>query len=160
MRTSVRLGGGAQLADEGVDPPRNLVADSSNRLQVLAGGILELPVLITLARVDRARVSAAHRDHDVRLADHAVLELLGPLSGDVDPDLVHGRHDGGVQLIRGLASRRDDADPLARLALQDAGRHLASPRVVNADEEDFGLLAAHESHPNTLTTIDSIDIRT
>src|SRR4051795_8214260 len=43
----------------------DLVSDPAHRVEVLAGGILELPVLIALARIDGAGVSAAHRDHDV-----------------------------------------------------------------------------------------------
>src|SRR5262245_58945781 len=50
-----------QPPDAGVD----LVPDAADRLDVLAGGIVQRPVLVPLARVDRARVATAHRDHHI-----------------------------------------------------------------------------------------------
>ena len=41
-------------------------------VEVLAGRIVELPVLVPLAGIDRAGVAAAHRDHDVGGADDLV----------------------------------------------------------------------------------------
>ena len=69
----------------------DLVADRSYGLEVPAGGIFELPVLVPLSRIERARVTAAHRDDHVGRLD----DLLGPrlrvLTGDVDADLGHRR---------------------------------------------------------------------
>ena len=45
----------------------------------LPGGVLEHPVLVALAREDRARVAAAHRDHDVGGPD----DLVGPRLGEL-----------------------------------------------------------------------------
>ena len=43
----------------------DLVADHAHRLDVLPGGIVEIPVLVALAGIDRAGIAAAHRDHGV-----------------------------------------------------------------------------------------------
>src|SRR4051812_30831871 len=43
---SGRAGGGPQLREQCIDPRRGLVAYASDRLEALAGGILELPVLV------------------------------------------------------------------------------------------------------------------
>src|SRR6476659_5614130 len=57
------------LADQSLHAFVDLVADTSNGIEVLTGRIVERPVLVPLARIDRARISAAHRDDDVRRAD-------------------------------------------------------------------------------------------
>src|SRR3954470_6682562 len=93
------LSGRGEVGDQRVDARGDLVAYFADGLQVLAGRVLELPVLVALARIDGAGVSAAHRDHDVGFADHAVVDLLGPLGGDVDSELVHGGDHGWVQLV-------------------------------------------------------------
>ena len=58
-------------------------------LEVLAGRVLEDPVLVALARIDRAGVAAAHRDHDVGGLHDLVGERLGELFVQVDAELVH-----------------------------------------------------------------------
>src|SRR6188508_1141548 len=55
-----------ELADQGVNPCVDLVANPSHRLEVLSCRVVERPVLVSLAGVDRARVAASHRDDDVR----------------------------------------------------------------------------------------------
>ena len=61
----VLVSGGRDLRDQGLDAGPDLVADRPYGVDALAGGVVELPVLVALAREDRARVAAAHRDHDV-----------------------------------------------------------------------------------------------
>src|SRR4051794_34390621 len=56
---------GRELLDEPSDTDGDLVADPAHAVEVEAGGVLELPVLVALPRVDRAGVAAAHRDHHV-----------------------------------------------------------------------------------------------
>jgi hypothetical protein len=51
-----------------------------------AGRVVEGLVLV-LAREDRARIAAAHRDDDVCGADELVREWLRGLLGDLHPDL-------------------------------------------------------------------------
>src|SRR3954469_23515493 len=45
------------------DPLGYLVSDPADRLEILSRGVLELPIVVSLARIDRARIAAAHRDH-------------------------------------------------------------------------------------------------
>jgi hypothetical protein len=53
-----------ELGEELLDPAVDLVADTTDLFDGLAGGlaggVLELPVLIALARIDRAGIAAAH----------------------------------------------------------------------------------------------------
>lgn len=49
--------------------PVQLVADHPDLLNRFALGIRNLPVQVALARIDRARVRAAHRDHRVGCLD-------------------------------------------------------------------------------------------
>src|SRR5205085_2944457 len=101
------------------------------------GGIVELPILVLLARVDRTRVTTAHRDHGG--PDDLVGERLRELLRHVDPDLAHGLDDRRVDLLRRIGARRPDMDPTAGAQLDEPRRHLAAARVVHADEEDLGL---------------------
>jgi hypothetical protein len=49
------------------------------------GEVVELPVLVALARAERAGIGTARRDHDVgRL--HDLVRELGELLRDVDPE--------------------------------------------------------------------------
>ena len=82
----------------------DLVAYGPYGGDVLAGGVVELPVLVAFARVERAGVTAAHGDHHVGLADGLVGQDLRLLSRDVDADLGHGLHGRRVDLSGGLRS--------------------------------------------------------
>ena len=62
---SLLVGARQQFRHETTDPLGDFIADPPHRLEVLARRVLQLPVLVALAGVDRARVAAAHRDHDV-----------------------------------------------------------------------------------------------
>ena len=57
--------GGGDLADQDLDAPADLVPDRPHAFDRLARGVVELPSPGNASRVDRARVAAAHRDHDV-----------------------------------------------------------------------------------------------
>ena len=61
------------------DPARDVVADATHPVEVGVGGVVELPVLVALAGVDRARVAAAHGDHDVGGLDEVVGQRLREL---------------------------------------------------------------------------------
>src|SRR5216684_667138 len=65
------LSGGSrdELADELLDTDVDLVPDAAHRVQILAGRIVQLPVFISFAGIDRAGVTAAHRYHRVGRAD-------------------------------------------------------------------------------------------
>src|SRR5215207_9196703 len=65
-----------QLADQRLHALVEVVADPPHRLRVLPGGVVEVPVFVLLARVDRAGIAAAHRDHDVGSAHDLVRQRL------------------------------------------------------------------------------------
>src|SRR5882724_9726115 len=95
-------GGPSEALQEHADPPLDLVADGPDLLDAPARGVVELPVLIALARIDRAGVAATHGDHDVGLAGRAVGERFRKLPGDVDPHLGHRLDRRGVHLVGGV----------------------------------------------------------
>jgi hypothetical protein len=59
----------------------------------LSGGIGEIPVEVTLPRVDGTSVAASHRYDDVGGPHNLVGKWLGKLLRQVEPDLVHDRTD-------------------------------------------------------------------
>ena len=92
----------------------------------MAGGVVELPVLVAFARVDGAGVAAAHGDHDVGGLHGGVVELLGVGAAgvQVDTDLGHCFDDGGIDLVRGGGAGGADRDPVTRVVGQQGGGHL------------------------------------
>ena len=131
--------GGSTLGHERLDQLPHvvveLVANPSDDLERLAGGIGDRPVLIALARVHRARVPAAQRDHDVGGADHRVGERLGELRAHVQADLRHRLHDHRVDLLVGVRPGRANGDPALRQCVGEARGHLAAPGVALAHEQ-------------------------
>src|SRR5439155_23157784 len=70
---------------------------------------------------------------------------LGELLAHVDPELLHGLHDGGIDLPCRSRAGRADLDPSVRAELDQAGSHLAAAGVVHTDEEDLGLHLAERT---------------
>ncbi len=88
------MDGHLQLFEQPSHPFLDLVADGPDRVEVLAGRVLQNPLLVAAAGEDRARVTAAHGDHGVGGLD----DLVGPRLGgvlvrDVDAHFGH-RRDG------------------------------------------------------------------
>ena len=129
-----------QIGDEALHPAVDLVADPPHRLEILAGGIVQLPVLVPLARIDRAGVAAAHRDHDVRGLHELVGQRLRELLAHVHADLLHRLVHDRVDLVAGRAPGRPHVNAALGAELDQPGRHLAPSGVVDADEQDLGLL--------------------
>ena len=128
----------------------DLVADRADRVDALAGGVVELPVLVALAGVERARVAAAHRDDDVGGLDGGVVEPLrvGAGGAQVDAELGHRLDDGRVDLVgRGGAGGADD-DAVTGVVGEQRGGHLGTAGVVDADEQDFGSGVSHRGSPS------------
>src|SRR4029078_7666982 len=53
---------GQKLRDQPLHTPVELVADPPHRFQILAGGVVEVPILAPLPPGDPGGVAAAHRD--------------------------------------------------------------------------------------------------
>ena len=77
LQSSARCG---DLIEEFAHPLLDLVADRADGVDVVAGGVVELPVLVALAREERAGVAAAHGDDDVGGPDDLVGPRLGVLA--------------------------------------------------------------------------------
>src|SRR5262249_47179531 len=128
-----RLNSCEQSFHAGVD----VVPDPADLIHCPARRVLDLPVLIALARIDRARVATPHGYDHVCRPDEPVGEGLGELLRHVDAQLVHHLHHGGGDLLGGDAARRPDAEPALRVHREQSGGHLAPTGIVNADEEDL-----------------------
>ena len=68
---------GDERSEKGLDAAVDLVADRADGSMPLPGGVVELPVQVALAGIERAGVAAAHGDDDVGGLDGGVVELLG-----------------------------------------------------------------------------------
>ena len=69
-----------QLDDMGLD----VFADRADNLERLICRVGDLPVLIALARIDRAGVAATHRDDHISGLHDDVGQRLGELVADID----------------------------------------------------------------------------
>src|SRR5918994_5489302 len=133
------------LAEQRLHALLDLVADPAHTLEVRVGRIVELPILVALAGVDRAGVAAPHRDHGVRRPHHLVGEWLGELLPEVHADLGHRLAHRGVDLVGGLAARRANVDPAPPQLVHQACGHLAAAGVLDADEQNLGDLLRHHA---------------
>src|SRR5690625_1517089 len=107
-----------QILDEVLDTCLDLVADRSYVGDRLACGVVELPVEVLPAGVDRAGVATAHGDDDVGGAYDVVGQRFGELLGDVETHLGHGCDDGGVELVGGLRAGRAYVNTALRVVVE------------------------------------------
>jgi hypothetical protein len=96
--------------------------------------------LVALAREVGAGVAASHGDDDVGFLDSFGGEDLGLGAGDVDADLSHRVDRDGVDLVGGFGSCGEDLDTVASEVLEESCGHLGASGVVDADEQDGGLV--------------------
>ena len=96
-----------EFGEESLNSAVDLVADRTNGLDALTGGVGEVPVEVALARIERALVTATHRDHDVGSLDRGVVKTLGVGAADVkiDADLGHGLDDCRVDRLGRRSTR-------------------------------------------------------
>src|SRR3982074_3006447 len=125
----VRGGAGHQLSNQLSHAAIDLVADAAHGLDVLSGRVLEVPVLVSLARIDRTRVATAHRDHHVGPPHRVGGERFWKLLADVDADLLHRLDHARIERARRLAASRADKDTTTGLLIHERRRHLAPTRV-------------------------------
>src|SRR5690606_6630475 len=125
----------------------DVVSDAAHGGGVLTGGVVELPVLIALAGEDRAGVAASHRDHDVGLPHGIGGESARCVCGDVDSLLGHHPDCDGVDALFGLRPGGEHVDAPSGEGGEVPGSHLGAPGIVDADEQDGGLVAHGVSVP-------------
>ena len=114
----------------------DVVADRTHLVEREPLRIAQVPVDIALAGDVRARVAAAHRDHDVGPLRIGPIEQVRDAAGEIDADLTHHLHDLGMHALAGIAPRRARLVAAAGHELEQRRRHLRAARVVDADEED------------------------
>src|SRR3954452_2174819 len=147
-----------QVLEQRSDAVGDLVTDAPDGHEVPSRGVLELPILVSLAGIDRARIAAAHRDHDVRGPDDLVGQRLREFLRKINPDLCHRLDGDGVDLVGWIRAGGPNMDTARSELIQEAGRHLTSPGVVHADEQHLGHIFGHCGENIALTRVISIDI--
>ena len=83
---------------------------SSGRLEVLAGGVVDGPVLVPLAGEERAGLATAHGDDHVGGLDELAVELRRGVVGDGQAALGEDLGDDGIHAAAGLGAGRADLD--------------------------------------------------
>ena len=151
---SARTHASSRSRDEPLHARVDLVADPAYRLEVLSGRVVELPVLVALARVDRARVAAAHRDHDVGGPDGLVRERLRELLAQVDAELAHRLDDGWVDPLTGRTARGADVNPPCERSLTRPAAIWLRPALWTHTNSTSG--SAHHAPPYRRRSISAV----
>jgi hypothetical protein len=123
-------------------PSPDFVADGSDVVDVLACGVVEVPVFVAFAGIVGAAVAAAHGDDHIGGFDGVCGEDFGLFGGDVDALFSQGLDGYGVDLVGGFGAGRADFDTAAREMVEVAGGHLGAAGVVDANEQN-GRLVCH-----------------
>jgi hypothetical protein len=110
----------------------------AHEAQILARGVVQLPVQVGLAGEDRAGVAAAHGHDVIRGLDCLRRQDLRRAGGQVDADLPHRRHGTGIDLLGRQDAGGTDVDASLGEVGQPDGGHLGAAGVVDADEQDRG----------------------
>lgn len=100
--------------------------------------VTDRPVeLFGASRKVRAFLSGliADRDHDIKAAVGHLLNRFRSMVRDVDADLAHDGHRQGMKAC-GAGSCAADLEAIARFVAEQSLGHLATGRVVGAQEED------------------------
>src|SRR2546423_4317792 len=124
-----------EASEEGAHPGFDLVTDRTDGVQTLTGGIVELPVLVPLARDERAAVAAAPPDDDVGGGEVALRPPPGRAVGDVHADFGHGGDGRRVDRSAGLAASGEGHGPVPGEGFEPTKGHPGAAGVVDAQEE-------------------------
>src|SRR5262245_24428653 len=95
-----------ELDNQPLDARGDLIADSAHGRDVLPRRVVDRPVLVTLSRIDRTGIAAAHRDDDVGGPHDVVRERLRVLLAHVDAQLAHRLDHGRIDDLGGIAPGR------------------------------------------------------
>ena len=129
---------GTSSASELPHPPVDLVADGADRLDVLPGRVVELPVEVALARED------GHASPQPMVMTTSAARTTSSVSGFGNSWAMSMPSSAMAATTAGLISSpgSDPADrtshPSFGVAVQQRRGHLRSPGVVHADEENLG----------------------
>jgi hypothetical protein len=137
-----------QVLDERSHAAFDLVTDRAHSVEALPGRIIESPVEIPGARIERTVIAAAHRDDDIRRFDGGPVEELRAGAGrdEIDTELGHGLHDRRVDRVGRCGPGGADDDRVARVMGEERGRHLRAPGIVDAHEQHLGTPRFSISH--------------
>jgi MFS family permease len=91
-----------ELVQQGQDTTLDLVSHRADSDQIQPRRVVESPLLVALARKERAGVPASHRDDHVSGAHDFIGPRLRELTRDVDTSLGHRRDRRGIQLVTRL----------------------------------------------------------
>lgn len=164
MLARLRLAGLAEdLGQKAFDAALDVVANWPHSINAPSCRIVELPVLVPLAREERAGVTAAHRDHDIRILDSLGCQELRLLGGDVDPHLPHRLDGDRIDLVgrrRTCGSHLDaerTRDFLREHGLATAVEFsFASEYEEDEDEETDGYLIALDAGDGDIITEEAV----
>ena len=131
---------GQEFDDEFLDAATDFIADGAYSIEALPGWVVELPVEVALAGEEGADVAAAHGDDDIAGFDSVGGENLGFLVGEVNAFFAHGFDDDRVDGVGRGRSGGADFDGVVGEVAEVAGGHLGAAGVVDADEQDAGLV--------------------
>lgn len=122
-----------EIANTAVD----VIPDLADHRQVLVSRVREIPVQISLSWEHRARVSASHRDHDVRFPDVVCCQHPWRSILYADSPLGERCHGHLVDLVPWSRSGGSDTDASHSVVVEQRCCHLGAPGIVDADEEDL-----------------------
>ena len=134
-----------ELCQESLSAPVDLVNDRAYDLDGLTGRVVEFPVDVTLARVDRARVATAHGDDDIGLLCQLIGQRLGEFLAGVESTVDQERRDRRVQLLTGLGPGRAHVNTTGGVMVEQDPSRQTAPGVVDAEKQDDGLGAQDPS---------------
>ena len=114
----------------------NLVADRADRIDGLPGGVGQVPILVALAREERAGIATAHRHDDIgglRRSRRSTASGARPVMS-IPTSAMPATADG-IDLVGGFRPAREGDAAVPGQVVEEAERHLRAPGVVSAQEQ-------------------------
>lgn len=138
-----------QLCEQNAHSAVDLVADQPDFRERPSRRVRQRPIFDWHAE-HRALVAATHRHRSRRAAGKRRRQLLGDRAGKIDVELAHRLHNFRMDAGCGLCSGRVGDGATTGVKVEERGRHLAAPGVVNAHEQDAR--GGTAGHPATLAS--------
>ena len=121
-----------------LDSVADVVANAPDAVEVEVRRIIQFPVEIPLARVERAGVTASHGHYRVGCPHDIVRQWLGELVRDVESDLSEHERNRRQNACARLRSGRAHMDAVTSELAGEGSCDLRSAGVLHADEKHFG----------------------